>query len=123
MNVTTWGSAAAVYRGVAYVFGGVNGANDLTVQAYNFTTNSWTTKNNLPNDLSGQGEMAVTAGSLIYVFGGWSGTSAYSYNPSNDTYTQLANIPFITRWGTCALRQRQRPRSNIHYGRIRLQYR
>ena len=46
--------------------------------------------------------MAVTAGSLIYVFGGWGGTSAYSYNPSTDTYTQLPNIPYSTRWGTCA---------------------
>jgi N-acetylneuraminic acid mutarotase len=102
MNVATWGSAASVYNGVAYVFGGVDGASDVTVQAYNFATNSWTTKNNLPSNLAGQGEMAVTAGTAIYVFGGWSGTSAYSYNPSTDTYTQLANIPFTTRWGTCA---------------------
>jgi hypothetical protein len=102
MNVATWGSAAAIYNGVAYVFGGVDGGNDITVQAYNFATDSWTTKNNLPDNLAGQGEMAVTVGSLIYVFGGWSGTSAYSYNPSTDTYTQLANIPFTTRWGDCA---------------------
>ena len=102
MNVATWGSAAAVYNGVAYVFGGVDGANGTTVQAYNFASNSWTTKNALPANLAGQGEMAVTVGSSIYVFGGWNGTGAYSYNPSTDSYAQLANIPFITRWGTCA---------------------
>ena len=102
MNSATWGSAAAVYNGVAYVFGGIDGVKNTKVQAYNFAGNSWTTRNNLPSNLAGQGEMAVTAGSLIYVFGGWSGTSAYSYNPSTDTYTQLANIPYSTRWGTCA---------------------
>ena len=102
MNYGRWGSAAALYNGVAYVFGGYDGANGNKVEAYNFASDSWTTKNDLSDDLAGQGEMAVTVGSLIYVFGGWSGTSAYSYNPSIDTYTQLANNPFSSRWGTCA---------------------
>jgi uncharacterized membrane protein YebE (DUF533 family) len=107
MNVATWGSAAAVYNGVAYVFGGADGANDQTVQAYNFATNSWTTKNDMPYDLGGQGLEAVTVGSLIYVFSGSNNPQstysyAYSYNPSTDTYTRLANVPYGTRWATCA---------------------
>ena len=78
MNYARWGSAAALYNGVAYVFGGYDGANDNKVEAYNFASNSWTIKNDLPDNLAGQGEEAVTVGSLIYVFGGWGGTGAYS---------------------------------------------
>ncbi len=102
MNYARWGEAAAALNGFAYVFGGDNGADVYPVEAYNFASNSWTIKNDLPSDLVGQGEMAVAVGSLIYVFGGWSGQSAYSYNPSTDSYTQLANIPYSTRWGECA---------------------
>jgi phenolic acid decarboxylase len=99
MSYARWGSAAATYNGVAYIFGGLDGANNNKVEAYNFASNTWTAKNDLPDNIAGQGEMAVATGSLIYVF---SVTSAYSYNPSTDTFNQLANIPFSSRWGTCA---------------------
>ena len=99
MTYARWGSAAALYNGKAYVFGGDDEANDNKVEAYDFAADSWVTKNNLPTNLAGQGQMAVTVGPSIYLF---STTFAYSYNPSTDTYTQLANNPISERWGECA---------------------
>ena len=99
MNYARWGSPAALYNGVAYVFGGDDGASNNIVEAYDFATDSWVTKNDLPDNLAGQGQMTVTVGSRIYLF---STTYAYSYNPSTNSYTQLASSPVSKRWGTCA---------------------
>ncbi len=99
MSYARWGSAAALYNGVAYVFGGWDNVNNNIVEAYNFATDSWATKDNLPDDLAGQGQMCVTVGSTIYLF---NTISTYSYNPSTDEYAQLANSPVSKRWAECA---------------------
>ena len=101
MTYARWGAAAAAYGSVIYVFGGDDGASNNKVEAYNVSKNSWTTKSNLPANLvSGDGgQMAVAIGSYIYVF---LGTYAYRYDPSNDSYTQLASSPVYKRWGCCA---------------------
>ena len=97
MTYARWGPAAAVYDGIAYVFGGA----PSYVEAYNLSSNSWTTKNSLPGPISAQGLMAVTVGSKIYLF---CYQYAYQYDPSTDTYTALTNLPtgYSLTWGTCA---------------------
>jgi hypothetical protein len=97
MTYARWGAAAAVYGGIAYVFGG----SPSYVEAYNISSNSWTTKNSLPGPISAQGLMAVTVGTKIHLF---CYQYAYQYDPSADTYTALTNLPtgYSLTWATCA---------------------
>ena len=97
MTYARWGAAAALYGGIAYVFGG----SPSYVEAYNISSNSWTTKSSLPGPISAQGLMAITVGTEIYLF---CYGSAYQYDPSTDTYTALTNLPtgYSLTWATCA---------------------
>ena len=101
MTHPRWGSAAAVYNGKAYVFGGrYAGVDSNVVEAYDFASDSWVTKQSLPGySYPVEGLMAVTVGSLIYIF---YRDYAFSYNPLTDTYTQLASAPYFKTWAECA---------------------
>ncbi len=100
MSYPRWGDAAALYNDEAYVFGGdYQGYASSAVEAYNFASDSWVTKQDLPNNVFNQGLEAVTSGSLIYLF---YGSSTYSYNPETGDYTQLASAPYNKDWAECA---------------------
>lgn len=93
------GSAVAVGENI-YVFGGNNASR------YNPSTDTYIQLTNPPYSI-GYGSIA-TVGTDIYLFGGNSGGSAptygnnyaYKYDTLNDTYTQLANIPYNFRNGS-----------------------
>jgi len=100
MSYPRWGAAATVYNDEAYVFGGYYSVEaSFAVEAYNFTSDSWETKQSLPSDVFNQGLEAVTVGSKIYLF---YGSSTYSYDPQTEEYTQLASAPFAKTWAECA---------------------
>ena len=98
MTYARWGGAAVLYGDVVYVFGGSDGASNNRVEAYNITSNTWTTKSNLNSNLAGQGQMAVTVGSTIYIF---YHKFTYAYNPATDTYTQKVNATIDRTWCCC----------------------
>jgi len=100
MTYARWGAAAAIYSDHAYVFGGSDaGVSSNKVEAYSFSSDSWVTKQDLPDELANQGLEAVTAGPLIYLF---YGPYTYAYNPLTDTYAELAAAPFAKDWAECA---------------------
>ncbi len=72
---------------------GYGGMNDCW--EYNISTSTWTQKTGMPTDRWGM--IAVTVGSLIYVFGGESHGSASTkleiYNPSTDSWSTGNSCP------------------------------
>jgi N-acetylneuraminic acid mutarotase len=92
--------AAGVLGGVLYAIGGSNAAGTIlrTVQAYNPSTNAWTTRTALP---SPRWRMNGAAGikTLLYVAGGvQSGTASYTktlyaYNAGTNTWSVKAPMP------------------------------
>lgn len=62
---------------------------------YDPVTNTWTSKANTPQARNYAG--AVEYNGLIYLVGGWYGSSAilstYSWNPGSNLWTQLADLP------------------------------
>jgi uncharacterized repeat protein (TIGR03803 family) len=95
-----WSAASAVVSGVLYVIGGYEGPEGSNqnptnlVQAYNPTTNTWTTKSAMP---TARGSLAAALdGTAIYVIGGNGATlrlnTVEKYVPSTDTWTEEAPL-------------------------------
>ena len=102
MPTKRWGMVAVEFNDKIYVFGGVDSVTDcFKNEVYDPATDSWdTTKSDIPYYLAGQGIMGVKYGDKIHLF--YYGTH-YEYDPETDIYTQKADAPYETRWGTCAL--------------------
>jgi len=93
--------ATGVVDGNIYAIGGALTAFASTsvVEAYDTTTNSWTFKTDLPQELCGI--TACTVNNKIYVIGGASSIygsgfvvdSVYEYDPLLDSWTRKSNIP------------------------------
>lgn len=92
----------AEVNGKIYLFGGIkdlSGHNSDDVEAYDPSTDTWTTKNKMPEKIVGQA--AVELNGKIYVIGGrtgnlFSGTSlqyTYLYDPNEDSWTRKKDIP------------------------------
>ena len=93
-------AAAAGANGLIYVFGGPMGSssgNLNTVQAYNPATNTWTTEASMPTAAAYLAAAAAGPNGLLYVFGGYNGSSdlntVQAYNPSTNTWTTEASMP------------------------------
>jgi N-acetylneuraminic acid mutarotase len=93
-----WVSVAVASNGLIYAMGGQVGVGSgtiglNTVEAYNPATDSWTTKANLPDTMSGIGLVAAPNGKL-YLVGGASGTpgAVYAYDPTTDTYSSMPGL-------------------------------
>lgn len=73
------------------------GVNSAEVWEYDLSNNSWTQKNNFPYTPRWHACTAVINGNGYMVFGqapnDSCGTEFYTYNPSNDTWQQLSDIP------------------------------
>jgi kelch-like protein 18 len=93
MLTTRWNGATAVVNNILYAIGGGNPSGTLSVvEAYDPTSNSWTTKSPLPTATSSI--YPTVENGIIYITGGSNSngrlTTLLSYNPANDTWSTLA---------------------------------
>jgi len=96
MPTSRWGAAASVCGGSVYVFGGYPNS---SAERYHVADDKWRVLGPMPSLIQGQGLMAATVGSRIYLF---FRDLTYEYNPESDEYTQRANSPIPRTWATCA---------------------
>jgi len=97
-NIGTDGSAAVVYKGKIYRFGGYTDAGSTNaVEMYNPATDAWAALLSMPTaraDLT-----AAEAGGKIYVIGGYDDSTntmlatVEAYNPSTDTWQTKTLLP------------------------------
>lgn len=102
MPTARWGMVAVEFEGLIYVFGGSDGPSpgDITAnEVYDPDDDSWTVRNNIPADLGHTGIMGLKYGNRIHLF---YGRYHYEYNPYEDTYIRLADVPNPRYWSTCA---------------------
>src|SRR5260370_11979896 len=95
--VPTGSAAAESINGIIYVAGGANASGkNATLQAFNPTTNTWTTLASMPLTLY-QGDGAGVISSQLYVTGGWHGPlptrALLNYDPPSNTLPSLARMP------------------------------
>jgi N-acetylneuraminic acid mutarotase len=95
---------------ILYAIGGsISGRSVTKVEAYNFATNTWSTKAPLPRALSETHGAGVIGGKL-YVSGGvqfndpeaefpFVSRDLYVYNPSTNTWTKKADMPWASSDG------------------------
>nr|WP_322625243.1 kelch repeat-containing protein [uncultured Flavobacterium sp.] len=83
-------------------YGGINANNSIYIKGvfeYDTTTEQWATKTEFPG--TARGSMAtVTYNGNIYTGFGFNGAAVmlndfYRYNPTTDTWTQMASAPFV----------------------------
>jgi N-acetylneuraminic acid mutarotase len=94
-------AAAATIGGTVYVVGGVSASGPFTgtLQAYNVTTNTWSSRKSLPKGRA-QGNGASTINGRLYVSGGYMDNTLFMYDPASNTWTQKANMPSIGSFGS-----------------------
>ena len=89
--------AAAVINNIIYVVGGDSAAGGdpstplTTVEAYDATTDTWTTK--APMLTARRFPAAAAVNGTLYVIGGDGTGSVEAYNPATDTWTMKASMP------------------------------
>lgn len=95
-------AAAETINGIVYVAGGYNAGGTSTLQAFNPTTNTWTTLANMPITLY-QGDGAGVINSQLYVAGGWNGplptSTLFMYDPTLNAWTSLASMSHLSACG------------------------
>src|ERR1700682_988158 len=101
--VPTGYAAAESINGIIYVAGGANGsAKNSTLQAFNPTTNTWTTLASMPLTFY-PGDGAGVINSQLYVAGGWNGplptSTLLKYDPPSNTWTSLPGMPHLSACG------------------------
>ena len=95
-------TTAAVLFGELYVPGGrlADGQPTATVEVYSPVNDSWRPIASLPQPIAGG--LALTDGTLLYLFGGWNGTDylsdTYVYDPGSDSWRPLAPLPAPTAY-------------------------
>lgn len=93
--------SANVVDGRIYVIGGSRGSGPdashvRTVEVYDPTTDTWTTKGDMPRAI-GAGFSSEVDGK-IYVFGGYGGARRVDeYDPATDTWTRKSDMPTSSR--------------------------
>jgi N-acetylneuraminic acid mutarotase len=110
MNTTTATVTNAQGQTILYVIGGRNPSSTAgfcaggvsKVQAYNASTNTWTTKAPFPYPIQYTNGAGVINGK-IYLTGGCTGYKVYHgwtwmYDPATDTWTQKAWMPVVDNW-------------------------
>jgi N-acetylneuraminic acid mutarotase len=103
------GLAAWGVNGLLYAIGGSNSAGTVltTVQAYNPSTNSWSSRASLPAARQ-TGNGAVAINGIIYLAGGHDAAGAltrtlYAYNTSTNTWSTKATMPVYSSCGGSAV--------------------
>ena len=90
--------AAGVVNGALYAVGGIYDGDNIalkTVEAYDYTTNTWTAKAHMPTARTALA--AGTVNGILYVIGGYgsndASTKVDAYDPTTDSWTAKANMP------------------------------
>jgi N-acetylneuraminic acid mutarotase len=102
MPTPRWGNASAVVNGKIYVIGGGTSQDEpnerllSTVEEYDPSTDTWTTKSDMPTARFGLSTCVVNG--KIYAIGGDSWPSAVrsaveEYDPATDTWTRKTDMP------------------------------
>ncbi len=91
------GYGAAEVNGIFYYIAGYGPTGDSVVnEAYNASSNSWTTKAQLPGSIRSE-TVAVSDGKYVYLVGGREvptvGHDLLRYDPANNNWTSLAPMP------------------------------
>ncbi len=104
MPSARFGAAAGVIDGVLYVAGGHDGTTGATstLQAYNPTTNTWSTLASMPQGrYSGDGAGAING--ELYVAGGWNWPASglpqsqlFVYDPVANSWSTKATMPTLS---------------------------
>jgi N-acetylneuraminic acid mutarotase len=104
------GLAVSHANGSLYAIGGTNssGAAIRTVQAFNPSTNAWSTKASLPAPRQSGNGAGTIGGNTIYVAGGHDAAGAltrtlYAYNATTNTWATRANMPVASSCGGSAV--------------------
>jgi N-acetylneuraminic acid mutarotase len=110
MPTARWVGGSTVLNNVLYTMGGIAAAGPSSaVEAYDPSTNTWSTKASMP--IADDSMYAIAYGGLIYVVGGFNPANGrlanlLSYNPANNTWTTLAplkvgkSLPTLAAIGT-----------------------
>jgi len=98
------GPAMETVNGIFYLAGGNNGGDTANLQAYDPTTNQWTTLANMPaGRYSGDGAGVIN--SQLYVAGGWTispplpHNSLFVYDPASNTWMAKASLSHLSACG------------------------
>src|SRR5439155_16355573 len=99
MPTARHGLGVGVVNGILYAVGGAannDGSGFLNVvEAYDPSTNTWTTKAPMPTARQGFAEVGVVNG-ILYAIGGYNGAilqTVEAYNPGTDTWTTRTSMP------------------------------
>jgi len=98
------GAAVESINGIVYVAGGYNGGDTPTLQAFDPTTNTWTTLANMPGGRY-QGDGAGVINSQLYVAGGWTispplpNNTLFMYDPASNAWTTKAAMSHLSACG------------------------
>lgn len=105
MPTTRWGQAAVLIGNKVYIAGGQleDRTQSNVTEIYNIITNSWTSGTNLT--FGCQGIMGVNYSGNAYFICGGSGLSNRfaKYNTTDNTVTNVTNLPVSTRWGAVGI--------------------
>jgi len=91
-------------NGIVYLAGGYNGGDTPTLQAFDPTTNKWTTLANMPGGRYA-GDGAGVIDSQLYVAGGWTtspplpNNTLFVYNPGANTWATKASMSHLSACG------------------------
>lgn len=93
------GHAAGVINNKLYVFGGSHGTLNSVMEVYDIAANTWSTLTTTGTPTPRHSVAYCVLNNKLYIFGGstttaWAPTlDAYVFDPSNNTWTKLANFP------------------------------
>jgi N-acetylneuraminic acid mutarotase len=97
MPTTRQGLAVVAVDGMVYAVGGTSDGNNAlaTVEAYDPSTDSWTTKASMPTARKGVAGAAIDG--MLYIVGGFDANQIFAtveaYDPSTDTWTTKPEMP------------------------------
>ena len=88
--------AAVLFNNTIYVFGGNDADAESSVEAFDPHTQTWTMKAQPPSGAQKKSHAAVVFRDLIWLCGGWMGSSitntCFTYNPLTDVWSSVASM-------------------------------
>lgn len=101
LNYARWGATVEIVGNKAYIFGGASNSGGTAVipcEIYDLINNTVSVTTDLPNGIQAQGLISTVCNDKIYVI--YSGSN-FEFDPTNNSFTQKAYLPYSTRWSNC----------------------